>query len=348
MRYPWANTILLFLVMFELVTGLLGLVAGSPDRAFLLNLHLMGAFGILSVLGWKTLIVLRSLRRPRPSELRAASLLVVALLLSSIAFGITWTWTGFFAVGGITGMSLHIYAGLAAAPLVVWHAVKYTRGFRFGHAADRRTALRLFGFAVAGAAAWWISESIMRRFALPGGSRRFTGSFERGSFGGNAFPSTSWINDNPAPIDRESWRLRVDGEVEEPAELSYALMTSHASGALNPEAVTATLDCTGGWYSTQQWSGIPVSRVLALVRPKRSAKSVTFTSLTGYYRRASLDEAEGYLLATRVGGEELAHWHGAPVRLVAPGRRGYEWVKWVTRITVNDTSKWRQPPLPLQ
>ena len=35
------------------------------------------------------------------------------------------------------------------------------------------------------------------------------------------------------------------------------------------------------------------------------------------------------MLATRVGGELLWHGHGAPLRLVAPGRRGYDWVKWV-------------------
>jgi len=28
--------------------------------------------------------------------------------------------------------------------------------------------------------------------------------------------------------------------------------------------------------------------------------------------------------------------HGAPVRLVAPGRRGFIWVKWVTRIELHD------------
>ena len=78
------------------------------------------------------------------------------------------------------------------------------------------------------------------------------------------------------------------------------------------------------------------------------ARSVTFGSVTGYYRRASLEESRNYLLATHVGDERISHGHGAPVRLVAPGRRGYEWVKWVNSVTVNDTSKWLQPPLPLQ
>ena len=54
------------------------------------------------------------------------------------------------------------------------------------------------------------------------------------------------------------------------------------------------------------------------------------------------------LLATTVGDETLSHRHGFPLRLVAPSRRGYQWVKWVTTLEVNDTSKWLQSPLPLQ
>jgi DMSO/TMAO reductase YedYZ molybdopterin-dependent catalytic subunit len=38
-----------------------------------------------------------------------------------------------------------------------------------------------------------------------------------------------------------------------------------------------------------------------------------------------------------VGGEPISHGHGAPVRLVAPGRRGFQWVKWVVRLEVRDT-----------
>jgi len=30
----------------------------------------------------------------------------------------------------------------------------------------------------------------------------------------------------------------------------------------------------------------------------------------------------------------ISHEHGYPLRLVAPGRRGFEWVKWITRVEV--------------
>jgi DMSO/TMAO reductase YedYZ molybdopterin-dependent catalytic subunit len=54
------------------------------------------------------------------------------------------------------------------------------------------------------------------------------------------------------------------------------------------------------------------------------------------------------LLATRIGGEPLRDGHGAPARLVVPGRRGFWWVKWVERIELSDTPDWAQPPFPLQ
>jgi DMSO/TMAO reductase YedYZ molybdopterin-dependent catalytic subunit len=55
-------------------------------------------------------------------------------------------------------------------------------------------------------------------------------------------------------------------------------------------------------------------------------------SYTGYRWSFPLDEAPRLLLATHMSGEPLTHGHGAPVRLVAPGRRGFQWVKWVVRI----------------
>jgi DMSO/TMAO reductase YedYZ molybdopterin-dependent catalytic subunit len=64
------------------------------------------------------------------------------------------------------------------------------------------------------------------------------------------------------------------------------------------------------------------------------AQYVSFVSVTGYRWSLPLAEARSALLATGVGGAALSHDHGAPARPVAPGRRGFEWVKWVVRITV--------------
>jgi DMSO/TMAO reductase YedYZ molybdopterin-dependent catalytic subunit len=53
------------------------------------------------------------------------------------------------------------------------------------------------------------------------------------------------------------------------------------------------------------------------------------------------------LLATGAGGVSLSAGHGYPLRLVAPGRRGFWWVKWVDRIELASAPPWWQPPFPL-
>jgi DMSO/TMAO reductase YedYZ molybdopterin-dependent catalytic subunit len=70
-------------------------------------------------------------------------------------------------------------------------------------------------------------------------------------------------------------------------------------------------------------------------------------SATGYRRRLPLADAARLLLATRLDGRPLATGHGFPARLVAPGRRGFWWVKWVVSIEVDRAPWWRQPPFPL-
>jgi DMSO/TMAO reductase YedYZ molybdopterin-dependent catalytic subunit len=63
---------------------------------------------------------------------------------------------------------------------------------------------------------------------------------------------------------------------------------------------------------------------------------VRVISRTGYRWSFSLADARRMLLATRVDGEPLSHGHGAPCRLVAPGRRGFQWIKWVERIELHE------------
>ena len=88
------------------------------------------------------------------------------------------------------------------------------------------------------------------------------------------------------------------------------------------DRLTATLDCTGGFYSTQEWSGVRLDRLL----PRANRSSIRVISSTGYDRRFPAVEASSLLLATRFGDTLLDPGHGSPARLVAPDRRGFWWV----------------------
>jgi len=111
--------------------------------------------------------------------------------------------------------------------------------------------------------------------------------------------------------------------------------------------VPARLDCTSGWFADATWTGVPLA---ALLPPAAlaAAQSIDVVSVTGYRRRFPADEAAALFLATAVEGRPLARGTGAPVRLIAPHRRGFWWVKWVASVSLTDVTPYAQPPFPLQ
>jgi DMSO/TMAO reductase YedYZ molybdopterin-dependent catalytic subunit len=146
-----------------------------------------------------------------------------------------------------------------------------------------------------------------------------------------------WLEDPVPAIDPDQWRLTV---VDGSGRYQLSLDELPAFGA----RMRATLDCTSGWYSRQEWTGVPVS---ALLRSSGYARSLLVHSVTGYWIRLPVSDVGLLLLATRVGGTPLSAGHGYPLRLIAPGRRGYWWVKWVDRIELQTTPWWWQPPFPV-
>lgn len=336
MRFPWANLTLLLLLLLQALTGYLGFTSGTGGRAWLLWLHGIGAYAIALVLLWKGAIIWNvASRGVRWRGERAAFLFMLLLLLLVLLLGIAWTFAGYRALGGFSLVSLHIYVAVPLLALMAWHAWRRRWIVRRPESRDRRAFLRGGSLALGGSLVWLALRSWQRR-------RRFTGSYEMGSFGG-FFPRVSWINDRPDPLDLESWRLELSGLVERPLRLSYAAVLERATAK-----VTATLDCTGGWYTTQEWQGVPLETLLAESGLREGARSLRVESVTGYWRRYDLEDARRWLLATGVAGAPLTHGHGGPLRLVAPGRRGYAWVKWITRIEVEGLPAVWQPPLPLE
>jgi Oxidoreductase molybdopterin binding domain len=343
MRHPWVNVAVLLLLAGQLTTGLLGLTNGNPDRRWLYWFHDIGAWAIVAILAWKVAVVVNSLsRRKRAPEQRPLFLVLVGLLAATLLTGFAWTSVGRITISGYSLMTVHHVLAYATVAILVFHVASMRFIFGVGEATDRRAFLRFAGASVAGVAAWQVSGALKAFLDLPGATRRFTGSYETGSFSGR-FPTVSWFSDDPERIDEGAWRLRVDGDVERELELTYDDLLT-----MSDSEREALIDCTGGWYSRQDWQGVPVAVLLDRARPREGAGSVTFESVTGYDRRFSLEEAGRYLLATGVAGERLSHGHGFPCRLVAFNQRGFNWVKWVRRITVNAGGDGWQTPVPLQ
>jgi hypothetical protein len=331
------------LIIVQFVSGYLGFVNGRFDNRWLLWIHGVGAYAITWILLWKASIVLQVYQRGTGLNWRRIAFAVMLLLLiGTLLFALLWTFNGPQYLMGFSLITLHIFLAVPLLLIMAWHAWHLRWIFRVPIAVGRRTFLRGLGAGLAGLGLWWLGDQLKAWQGLRGARRRFTGSYETGSFLG-IFPSVSWIADRPSPINPETWQLTISGAVEQPLTLSYQQLLEMAD-----TEVSAILDCTGGWYSEQVWFGVTVGRLLDLARPTEEAASVTFEAVSGYKRRFSLREAQDYLLATAVAGLPLPHGHGFPARLVAPGQRGVNWVKWVTQIRVNTTGKFWQLPLPLQ
>ena len=291
-------------------------LTGQPARAVLV-LHAAAGVGIVLLVPWKALIARRGLRARR--SMNWASIVLAAGLLISLAFGFVHS-SGRPNIGSLTAMDFHVGAAICIMPFVVWHVMARPARLR---AADLTRRNFLKAAALLGASGLGVA-------LLPGASRAPTGSFQSDSLF-----ATQWMFDSIPSIDVNPWSLRVAG-----SNLSYEQLAGFS------DRVIAVLDCTGGWYSEQDWEGVWLSRLLPPYAA--SAASLNVRSVTGYTRRFAIGEAPHLLVATRVGGNPLEPGNGYPVRLVAPGRRGFAWVKWVASIDVEELPWWWQPPFPLQ
>jgi DMSO/TMAO reductase YedYZ molybdopterin-dependent catalytic subunit len=342
------NVAILLLLAFELATGLGSFLIGEPDGRWLFWLHRAGGLALVVLLIWKAGIAARSYRRRGLRIGTGFSAVVGVLFLGSLATGLLWAtvglpWVPVPVLGSWTVLSLHVALSLLLVPLFVVHlGLRWPRPSR-ADLVGRRAVLRVLGLLAVGFVFWRVQEVLSALVTPSGSHRRFTGSREEASFAGNLYPFTNWLSDPIPQIDRAHWRLRVRGEVERESVLSYEEVL-----ALGGTVRQVTLDCTGGWYTIQRWSGVPVVALLQRAGRKDGARSLLFRSATGYARRFPLDEADGLLLATHVGDEELSAEHGFPLRLVAPGHRGYGWVKWISEVEVSRDPAWLEPPLPLQ
>lgn len=326
---------LLILVPLAVGTGFVAFALGTPELgAFVVAVH--GAVGVAIALlsPWKSVIVRRGLRRPRSGRWASISLGVLVIVVVATGIAHAGGWRGLGSV--LTTMQVHVGAALATIPLLVWHT--WARPARPSRAdLSRRAVLRLGVISAGAALTWMASDGVWALAGTPGGRRRFTGSHEAGSLRPRDMPVTQWLFDVVPEIDPAAWTLRVGA-----FDTTHVLMLGDLPA---DDTVRAVIDCTGGWWSTQEWGGVRLDRLLG---PVGEASSVVVTSVTGYQRRFGVADVSSLWLATTCGDAPLTAGHGAPARLVAPGRRGFWWVKWVVAVELDTRPAWQQPPFPLQ
>jgi DMSO/TMAO reductase YedYZ molybdopterin-dependent catalytic subunit len=331
------NLLLLGLALGLAGSGLLGWIAPDRSAGVWYELHRLFGAGLLLTLLWKAPIVRGSLGRrlARPALCRSIipGLLTGLSALVALALGLGWT-LGLLEVesfGGYSPLNVHVELGLLLLPLLGWHlSRRWERKPSLARLLVRRRTLTQLGALTVGTLASWRLVDAFVNAETQAGARRASASRHVGSFTGNAFTAEIWQFDRVPLIEAETWRLEVATPAGPLASLSFEQLDG-----LPPMTLDALLDCTGGWWTAQRWSGWRVDDVLKLAGlPDTGGVDglAEVVSETGHRWTFPLVELRTMLLATHVGDEPIWPGHGAPVRLVAPGRRGMQWVKWVTRI----------------
>jgi DMSO/TMAO reductase YedYZ molybdopterin-dependent catalytic subunit len=328
------NLALLALLGGAMVTGALAYALGSGWAGAAAVAHGAAGLGIVLLAPWKSVIARRSLRRRRPGSW--ASVAFTVLVASAVVFGLLHATGLAVELGPVSAMQVHVGAALLSLPFAAWHVLaRRVRPRRTDF--SRRNLLRTGALLGGAGLAYVATEGLVRAASLPGASRRSTGSYERGSGRPDEMPVTQWLDDAVPEVDPAAWRLQIAGGGD---RRQLTLEELSAFG----DRVRATLDCTGGWYAEQAWEGAWLSR---LVPDPSEARSIHVVSITGYPRRFPVRDLSRLLLATRVEGRPLSPGHGFPARLVAPGRRGFWWVKWVQGIELSGAPWWWQWPFPV-
>ena len=141
-------------------------------------------------------------------------------------------------------------------------------------------------------------------------------------------------------INQATYTLTIDGLVDHPLTLSYADLE-----ALPQISVLGTLECVEGWSYTAKWTGPSLAAILAQAGVQSGAVIAIFDTADDTDGFTSLDlsyiNANNIILALKDNDITLPAANGFPVRVVATGKYGYKWAKWVTSVDVSSNSNFQ-------
>jgi DMSO/TMAO reductase YedYZ molybdopterin-dependent catalytic subunit len=166
-----------------------------------------------------------------------------------------------------------------------------------------------------------------------------TGEVEAAEYNGTKLTSIKGQGTNALEgtkyIDSAAYRLVVNGLVDRPLSLSYADLL-----ALPQVVKLIEMDCVEGWTNVVKWTGPTLSSIFANAGVQSVAKTVIFYSADDAQGFSSLDyqfvQDKQIIAGMKNNDITLPADLGFPVRIVAEGKWGYKWTKWVNRIELSD------------
>ena len=157
----------------------------------------------------------------------------------------------------------------------------------------------------------------------------------------NGYPPTSSEYSELAANDFADYRLSVGGLVDHPVSLSLSELR-----ALGTRTQITKHNCIQGWTAVAEWGGVPLDRIIDLVRPAAEAQHLVFYAyddkgmtrgqrMYGYFYGSIpiyVATKNQSILALDMNGARLPIEYGAPVRVRLETQLGFKMVKWIRAI----------------
>ena len=136
------------------------------------------------------------------------------------------------------------------------------------------------------------------------------------------------VHPGDAP-DPTTWRLRVDGLVDQPLDLGIDDLLE-----MTQQLMVDDFACLEGWTVPGiRWRGVAVADLLDRAGAPPDAAWVQVTA-DDFSLPLPVADARAALLAVEANDEALPGAHGGPARLVVPGGECFTSIKWTERIEV--------------
>jgi DMSO/TMAO reductase YedYZ molybdopterin-dependent catalytic subunit len=135
------------------------------------------------------------------------------------------------------------------------------------------------------------------------------------------------------------WRLKIDGLVDQPMELTYDQLRALPVSEGYYTLMCISNEIGGDLWGNGIWRGVKLKYLLEQAGVHTDGVKAMFTGADDYRDSVALDRAlnPDALLAWEMNGQPLRTEHGFPARLLIPGIYGMKNVKWLTGITILGT-----------
>jgi DMSO/TMAO reductase YedYZ molybdopterin-dependent catalytic subunit len=138
-------------------------------------------------------------------------------------------------------------------------------------------------------------------------------------------------------VNVATWRLRIDGLVDRPLDLTYPDLLALPMIERDITLACVSNEVGGPYVSSARWLGVPFAEILDRVGVRPGVDQVfSYSSDSGYTCStpyAAVSDGRDAMIAVGMNGGPLPDAHGFPARMVVPGLFGFvSATKWLQRI----------------